>query len=246
LTFDVVIKESPWLNFLKKDLNKINIERLYSHRISYNYSLLTPNHFLIMSNPKVLLATIAVAFSAFVIGCGDGGKAAREKATADSLAMVAREDSIAAADKAREDSIDQANLANAPHTVVFVANESAKTLAAAIKAAGLEPTLNDTTQKFTVFAPTDAAFAAIQSNVDDLMKPESKEKLQKLLMNHVIAGQFKSANLKNGEITTAGGGKLKIKVAGKKVTVDGANVTTADVAAVNGVIHVVDKVLLPK
>jgi uncharacterized surface protein with fasciclin (FAS1) repeats len=199
-----------------------------------------------MSNSKVLLATVAVAFSAFVIGCGDGGKAAREKATADSLATVAREDSIAAADKAREDSIAAAEVANAPHTVVFVANESAKTLAAAIKAAGLEPTLNDTTQKFTVFAPTDAAFAAIQSTMDDLMKPENKEKLQKLLMHHVIAGQFKSTGLKNGDITAAGGKPVKIKVAGKKITVDGANVITPDVQAVNGVIHVIDKVLVSK
>ncbi len=199
-----------------------------------------------MSNSKVLLATVAVAFGAFVIGCGDGGKAAREKETTDSLAMVARQDSTDAADKAREDSITQAEAANAPHTVVFVANESAKTLAAAIKAAGLEPTLSDTTQKFTVFAPTDAAFAAIQSNVDELMKPENKEKLQKLLMHHVIAGKFPSTGLKNGEITTAGGGKLKIKVAGKKVTVDGANVTTPDVQAINGIVHVIDKVLMPK
>ena len=148
-----------------------------------------------MSTHKIVLATALVAFSALVTGCGDGGKAAREKATADSLALVAREDSISAAqaavDQAREDSIAQAAAANAPHTVVYVANESAKTLAAAIKAAGLEATLNDTTQKFTVFAPTDAAFAAIQTTVDDLLKPENKEKLQKLLMNHVIAGEFR-------------------------------------------------------
>jgi uncharacterized surface protein with fasciclin (FAS1) repeats len=202
-----------------------------------------------MSNSKVLVATIAVAFSAFVMGCGDGGKAAREKAaadslrTADSLAQVAREEAEAAAEQRREDSLAAAN---APHTVVFVANESAKKLAEAIKAAGLEPTLADTTQKFTVFAPTDAAFAAVQTNLDDLMKPENKEKLQKLLMHHVIAGQFKASGLKNGEITTAGGGKLKIKIDGKKITVDGANVTTPDVAATNGVIHVIDKVLMPK
>jgi len=127
-----------------------------------------------------------------------------------------------------------------------VIGENNKTLAAAIKAAGLEPTLNDTTQKFTVFAPTDEAFAAIQSTVDDLLKTENKEKLQKLLMHHVIAGEFKAASLKNGDITSAGGDKLKIKVDNKKPTVDGANVVTADVQAVNGVIHVVDKVLVVK
>jgi uncharacterized surface protein with fasciclin (FAS1) repeats len=199
-----------------------------------------------MSNSKLLLATAMVAFGAFLSSCGDGGKAAREKATADSLAAVAREDSLTRASEAREDSLAKAAEANAPRTVVRVIGENNKTLAAAIKAAGLEPTLNDTTQKFTIFAPTDAAFAAIQTTVDDLLKAENKEKLQKLLMHHVIAGEFKASTLKNGDITSAGGDKLKIKVDNKKPTVDGANVVTADVQSVNGVIHVVDKVLVIK
>ena len=198
-----------------------------------------------MSKSNLLLATAVVALSASLFGCGDGGQAVREKATADSMALAMQEDSIRLADEAqaREDSITQA--ANAPRTVVKVAGESATTLAAAIKAADLEPTLSDTTQKFTVFAPTNAAFASVQSTVDDLLKPENKSKLQDVLKHHVIAGEFKANSLKNGEITTAGGTKLRIKVAGGKVTVNGANVTTADVATTNGVIHVIDKVLIP-
>jgi uncharacterized surface protein with fasciclin (FAS1) repeats len=199
-----------------------------------------------MSNSKLLMATAVVALGTFLSSCGDGGKAAREKATADSLAAAAREDSLTRAAEAREDSLAKAAEANAPKTVVRVIGENNKTLAAAIQAAGLEPTLNDTTQKFTVFAPTDEAFAAIQATVDDLLKTENKEKLQKLLMHHVIAGEFKAASLKNGDITSAGGDKLKIKVDNKKPTVNGANVVTADVQAVNGVIHVVNKVLVVK
>ncbi|MES2733570.1 MAG: fasciclin domain-containing protein [Bacteroidota bacterium] len=200
-----------------------------------------------MSTPKLLLATSMVAFCAFVSSCGDGGKAIREKATADSLALVAQADSIALVEKAEEDSIAAAAAAAAPKTIVYVANESAKKLAAAIKAADLEATLGDTSQKFTVFAPSDEAFAAAQTSVDELLKPENKAKLQSLLKHHVIVGSFKAASLKDGQIiSTAEGTKVKFKVAGGKVTVDGANVTTADVETANGVIHVIDKVLTPK
>jgi|GEM_PF-2176112 len=199
-----------------------------------------------MSNAKILMATALIAFGALLSSCGDGGRAAREKATADSL-EAARQDSIATArSEIYEDSIRRAEEANAPRTVVRVAGENNKTVAELIKTAGLEATLNDTTQKFTLFAPTDAAFAAMQSTVDDLKKPENREKLQKLLMHHVIAGQFKAAALKNGDITAAGGNKLKIKIDNKKPTVDGANVVTPDVQATNGVVHVVDKVLVIK
>ncbi|MBC7919926.1 MAG: fasciclin domain-containing protein [Ferruginibacter sp.] len=156
-----------------------------------------------------------------------------------------QEDSIRLADEAQAQQEAAAEAANAPRTVVTVAGESAKTLAAAIKAADLESTLSDTTQKFTVFAPTDAAFASIQSTVDNLLKPENKSKLQDVLKHHVIAGEFKASALKSGEITTAGGTKLRIKITGGKVTVNGANVTTADVATTNGVVHVIDKVLVP-
>jgi uncharacterized surface protein with fasciclin (FAS1) repeats len=200
-----------------------------------------------MSTPKLLLATSMVAFSAFISSCGDGGKALREKATADSLALVASQDSIAAVEKAEEDSIAAAAAAAAPKTIVYVANQSAIKLAAAIKAADLEATLGDTAQKFTVFAPSDEAFTAAQASVDELLKPENKAKLQELLKNHVIVGSFKAAALKDGQtISTAGGSRIKIKKTGDKVSVDGANVTTADVETANGVIHIIDKVLTPK
>ena len=130
--------------------------------------------------------------------------------------------------------------------IVAIASTSAKTLAAAVKAAGLVETLQGK-GPFTVFAPTDAAFKAIQSDVDELLKPESKGKLSKILTYHVVSGKTMAADLKDGqELTTVQGSKLKVTVKDGKVTVGGANVTSADVAASNGVVHVIDKVLLPK
>jgi len=129
--------------------------------------------------------------------------------------------------------------------IVGIAATECKTLAAAVKAADLIETLQGT-GPFTVFAPTDAAFADIQSEVDKLLKPESKEKLSKILTYHVVGGKLEAADLKDGqELTTVEGSKLKVTVKDGKVTVGGANVTAADVSASNGVIHVIDKVLMP-
>ena len=131
-------------------------------------------------------------------------------------------------------------------SIVTLASENAKTLAAAVTAADLVETLEGA-GPFTVFAPTDAAFAAIQSDVDSLLKPENKAKLASILTYHVVSGAHLAADLKDGaELTTVQGEKLKVTVNGGKVTIGGANVTAADVAASNGVVHLIDKVLLPK
>ncbi len=130
--------------------------------------------------------------------------------------------------------------------IVAIAATDCKTLAAAVKAAGLVETLQGK-GPFTVFAPTDAAFAAIQSEVDKLLKPESKQKLSKILTYHVVSGKMKAADLKDGqELTTVEGSKLQVMVKDGKVMVGNAKVTTADISASNGLIHVIDKVLLPK
>lgn len=129
--------------------------------------------------------------------------------------------------------------------IVAIATDSAKTLTAAIKAASLVDTLKGK-GPFTVFAPTDAAFASIQKDVDNLLKTENKAKLAKVLTYHVVSGNLKAADLKDGqELTTVEGGKLKVSIKDKKVMVGGANVTGADMNASNGVIHVIDKVLMP-
>jgi uncharacterized surface protein with fasciclin (FAS1) repeats len=130
--------------------------------------------------------------------------------------------------------------------IVAIATESAKTLTAAVKAASLVDTLKSK-GPFTVFAPTDAAFSSIQKEVDSLLKPENKTKLSKVLTYHVVNGKLKAADLKDGqELTTVEGEKLKVTIKDKKVTVGGANITGTDIDASNGIIHIIDKVLIPK
>jgi len=127
-----------------------------------------------------------------------------------------------------------------------VANGSFKTLAAALGAAGLVDTLKGT-GPFTVFAPTDAAFAKLPAGtVDDLLKPENKAKLTSILTYHVVAGKVMAADVvKLTEATTVEGGKVSISVTDGQVKVDDANVTATDIKTSNGVIHVIDTVLMP-
>ncbi|MBB5038874.1 fasciclin domain-containing protein [Prosthecobacter dejongeii] len=121
-----------------------------------------------------------------------------------------------------------------------------KTLVAAVKAAGLVETLSGE-GPFTVFAPTDEAFAKLPAGtVEDLLKPENKEKLTSILTYHVVAGKVLAADVKSGDVKTVNGQEASIKVADGKVTIDKATVVKTDIAASNGVIHVIDTVLLPK
>ena len=122
-----------------------------------------------------------------------------------------------------------------------------KTLAAALKAAGLIDTLKGA-GPFTVFAPTDEAFAKLpKGTVEDLLKPENKAKLAAVLTYHVVPGKVMAADVvKLKEARTVQGGSLKVNSGGAKVMVDNATVVKADIAASNGVIHVIDTVMLPK
>ena len=122
-----------------------------------------------------------------------------------------------------------------------------KTLAAALQAAGLVDTLEGA-GPFTVFAPTDEAFAKLPAGtVEDLLKPENKQKLVSILTYHVVAGDVMAKDVvKLSEVKTVNGKELKIMVEGGKVMVDGANVTKTDIQCSNGVIHVIDTVLLPQ
>ena len=121
-----------------------------------------------------------------------------------------------------------------------------KTLVTAVKAAGLVETLQGP-GPFTVFAPTDEAFAKLpKGTVEDLLKPENKEKLVGILTYHVVAGKVMAADVKTMKAKTVNGPELNIKVGPGRVTVDNANVVKTDVAASNGVIHVIDTVVLPK
>jgi len=131
--------------------------------------------------------------------------------------------------------------------VVAVASgaENFKTLVAAVKAAGLVETLQGK-GPFTVFAPTDAAFAKLPAGtVENLLKPENKEKLVAILTYHVLAGKVLAADVKTMDAKTVEGQSLKLKVSDEGVMVNSANVVKTDLLADNGVIHVIDAVLLP-
>ncbi|MCO8122055.1 fasciclin domain-containing protein [Stieleria sp. TO1_6] len=120
------------------------------------------------------------------------------------------------------------------------------TLIAAVKAAGLVDTLKGD-GPFTVFAPTDAAFAKLpKGTVETLLKPENKAKLQSILTFHVVPGKVMAADVsKLSGATTAQGQQVSVSTKNGKVMIDGANVVKADIAASNGVIHVIDQVLMP-
>ena len=125
-------------------------------------------------------------------------------------------------------------------------NEDFNTLVDALIAAGLDTTLSDETSEFTVFAPTDAAFAELDSDyLNDLLN--DVQALTKILTYHVISGSVMSTDLSDGMRTETVQGKyVEITIDEDNVYVDGAMVTTADIECSNGVIHVIDAVILPK
>jgi uncharacterized surface protein with fasciclin (FAS1) repeats len=129
-----------------------------------------------------------------------------------------------------------------------IGNPDFSTLVAAVQAADLVDALKGD-GPFTVFAPTNAAFEALpEGTLDDLLKPENKEKLQGILKYHVVSGKIKSGDIANGStnVNSLQGNALNVVKGATGVTVDGANVVTADIKTSNGVIHVIDAVVLPK
>jgi uncharacterized surface protein with fasciclin (FAS1) repeats len=142
----------------------------------------------------------------------------------------------------------QAGCGTCDKTIVenAVAIEGFGTLVAAVKAADLVETLSGD-GPFTVFAPTDEAFAKLpKGTLEDLLKPENKEKLVAILTYHVVPSAVMAKDVVNlKKAKTAQGQNIRIKVADGKVKVNGANVVKTDVKCSNGVIHVIDKVILP-
>jgi uncharacterized surface protein with fasciclin (FAS1) repeats len=128
-----------------------------------------------------------------------------------------------------------------------VQTEFLSTLVAAVKAGDLVGVLKGD-GPFTVFAPTNEAFAKLPAGtVENLLKPENKAQLVAVLTYHVVPGKVYSKDLKNGmKAKTAQGSEVTITLKGGKAMVDNATVTTADIEASNGVVHVIDMVILPK
>ena len=121
-----------------------------------------------------------------------------------------------------------------------------KTLAAALEAAGLVSTLKGA-GPFTVFAPTDEAFAELPAGtVENLLKPENKQQLTEILTYHVVPGKVMAADVVGiDEAKSVNGKMIDVEVDGGSVKVNDAAVTAADIAASNGVIHIIDKVIMP-
>jgi uncharacterized surface protein with fasciclin (FAS1) repeats len=188
---------------------------------------------------SIILVAIFAAFAFIVTSCGDGGKAAKEKAT---------QDSIRVADSTARVQFVADSIAALPKSIAETAvnTPNLSTLVAALTAGELVEVFKGT-EAYTVFAPTNDAFAAVQSTVDMLLKAENKSKLQNVLKYHVVAGSVKAADLKDGqELTTLQGEKIKVSLKDGKVYVGGAEVTNPDVAVNNGVVHMTNKVLVPK
>ncbi|MGP0021711.1 MAG: fasciclin domain-containing protein [Candidatus Sulfotelmatobacter sp.] len=153
-----------------------------------------------------------------------------------SLLTLSLTASASSMDKAKKDIVETA-----------VAAGNFKTLAAALQAAGLVDTLKGA-GPFTVFAPTDEAFAKLPAGtVDDLLKPENHGKLVAILTYHVVPGKVMAKDVvKLHEAKTVNGKDVKIMVEGGKVMVDNADVVKTDIVCSNGVIHVIDSVILPQ
>lgn len=137
----------------------------------------------------------------------------------------------------------------APGTLTATIGDSVSfaTLKNALVASGLDVTLADKKGVYTIFAPTDEAFDKLPpGTLGKLMLPQNKEKLRSLLLYHVVAGKVLAADLKDGEVTTMNGEKVKIEVDGPKIEVGAAKVFSTDVMASNGVMHSIGEVIVPK
>ncbi len=129
---------------------------------------------------------------------------------------------------------------------IAASNKSFKILTAALQATGLDKTLASG-GPYTVFAPTDESFAAQpKGTVEVLLKPDNKETLIKILTYHVLAGEQTSQKLKDGQAKTLEGAPVEVKVSPRGVMVNDAKVVKADIRASNGVIHVINKVIMPQ
>lgn len=166
---------------------------------------------------------------------------AADTVAADTVAVVA------ATEAAAPDTVAPVAPAAPAGDIVAVASSAGSftKLTAAVGAAGLAETLQGP-GPLTVFAPNDAAFDKLPAGVlDALLKPENKDTLAKILAYHVVAGKVMAADVTTGKVASLQSSELDLVAADGKVTVNGANVISADIAATNGVIHVIDQVLVP-
>ncbi|NJL23193.1 MAG: fasciclin domain-containing protein [Leptolyngbyaceae cyanobacterium SM1_3_5] len=128
---------------------------------------------------------------------------------------------------------------------IAVGADNFKTLVTAVTAANLVETLKSP-GPFTVFAPTNEAFAALpEGTLEELLKPENRDLLRQVLTYHVVPGDLMAGDLRSGRVATVAGNPVEVEVQSGSVKINDANVVQADIDATNGVIHVIDRVLLP-
>jgi uncharacterized surface protein with fasciclin (FAS1) repeats len=190
-----------------------------------------------MKKSRTLVLAAVLAGVALAVGaCGSSSSTTSAQSTTTTAKMAATESTVAPATQ----------------TIVEIAaaNPDFTTLVAAVEAAGLAETLSGP-GPYTVFAPTNAAFAKLPAGtVDTLLLPANKQQLADILTYHVVSGEVMAADVKPGSVTTVNGAPFTVTVEGSDVIItDGqgnkAKVVTTDIVASNGVIHVIDTVLLP-
>jgi uncharacterized surface protein with fasciclin (FAS1) repeats len=183
---------------------------------------------------RTALVGVAIAATLTLAACSGS----TDEATSDETTTISEE----MADESGDMAVDPADAG----TVVDIASttDGFGTLVTAVSAADLVDTLNGE-GPFTVFAPTDEAFAALPAGVlDALLLPENKDVLVKILTYHVVSGDVRAADVTDGDVATVEGQTVTLSTA-DGVTVNGARVIQADVVASNGVIHAIDAVILP-
>ncbi|HEX8316720.1 MAG TPA: fasciclin domain-containing protein [Flavisolibacter sp.] len=206
-----------------------------------------------MTRKPIFVFATAFVFSMTIISCSDSGTASVKGADSSTISTTnnnAGSGNNANSTAPAEQGVMVGGAMMVPSkNIVENAAGSADhtTLVAAVKAAGLAETLSGA-GPFTVFAPTNDAFNKLPAGtVDNLLKPEMKGDLTKILTYHVVPGALRAADLKDGQkLKTVQNQELTVTIKDGKVMIDGANVTTADVISSNGVTHVIDAVVTPK
>ncbi|MFT5906416.1 MAG: putative surface protein with fasciclin (FAS1) repeats [Cryomorphaceae bacterium] len=168
------------------------------------------------------------------------------KYTGATIAIFGLASLSAVADHHGEKKAEKSKTADMTVVAIAASNKDFSTLVAAVKAAGLAEALSGD-GPFTIFAPTNAAFKKLPAGtVETLLKPENKAKLAAILKYHVVSGKVMAADVKPMKVKTLQGSEFEITVKSGAVMVDGAKVIKTDLVGKNGVIHVIDSVILPK
>jgi uncharacterized surface protein with fasciclin (FAS1) repeats len=182
-----------------------------------------------MIKRTLLLGACLMALAVGLSACGGGGDTSASETTGGAATSEEGGGSAAAGN------------------IVAVAKETPElsTLVQAVTAAGLVKTLEEP-GPYTVFAPTNEAFEALGGKLEELLEPQNKKELAEILTYHVVAGEVASGELEDGQrVKTVQGEDVEIGIEGNEVTVNGAKVVIPDVSASNGIVHVIDEVLVP-